>query len=197
MKMENLMNMKFFFKRKKFLIKPSYQLKIAISLILSFIIYSIILAFVLFYPLARDFYASANIQEQAVISKQVLSLHTRLWPAIIIVALLMGLQIILISHRIFGPVYRFEMTIKEYIKGNFSTRIKLRKRDEFKEIQDLLNELAGSIEASRLEVADFNDSAKAKLEEAKKLLASEESAKTDEARKIIVALINELERTKA
>ena len=49
------------FQRKNFLIKPGYQLKIAITLVLSFIIYSIILALILFYPLAHEFYASVNI----------------------------------------------------------------------------------------------------------------------------------------
>lgn len=181
------------FQRKKFLIKPGYQLKIALTLVISFIIYSIILAFILFYPLAQEFYASANIQEQAIISEQVLSLHTRLWPAVIVVSLLMGLQIILISHRIFGPVYRFEMTIKEYLLGDFSTRIKLRKHDEFKEMGALLNELAIYVEQSRTEVTNFNNSAKRRLTEISEKLVSGESSKIDEAHKILKTLVSELE----
>ena len=107
--MENPYELSRLFQRKNFLIKPGYQLKDSDNAgALSFIVYSIILALILFYPLAQEFYASSNIQEQAIISKQVLSLHTRLWPAIFIIAILMGLQIILISHHIFGPMYRFE-----------------------------------------------------------------------------------------
>jgi methyl-accepting chemotaxis protein len=180
------------FQRKNFLIKPGYQLKIAITLVLSFIIYSIILALILFYPLAQEFYASSNIQEQAIISNQVLSLHTRLWPAIFVVALLMGLQIILTSHRIFGPMYRFEQTIRDYLKGDFSTRIKLRKHDEFKEMEALLNELADYIERSRSEVTNFNDSARTRLAEASKKLASSDAAEIQEARKTLDSIIEEL-----
>jgi methyl-accepting chemotaxis protein len=179
------------FQRKNFLIKPGYQIKITITVVLSFIIYSIILALILFYPLAQEFYASADIHEQAIISTQVLSLHTRLWPAIFVVAILMGIQIILTSHRIFGPIYRFEQTIKGYLTGDFSTRITLRKYDEFKEMEALLNELAGYIEDGRSKTASFHSSAKKRLTEASNKLTSGDEREVIKARAILDALIGE------
>lgn len=176
------------FQRKNFLIKPHYQLRIVLSLLLSFTIYSIILALILFYPLANEFYSSVDIHEQAAISKQVLSLHTRLWPAILVVAFLMALQIIFISHRIFGPIYRFEQTVKKYLLGDFSIRIRLRKRDEFKDLEALLNKLAEYVEDSR-------SSAKEKLAQALKGLESSDETKKGEALKIISGLIVELDKS--
>ncbi len=155
-----------------------------------------ILTLILFYPLAQEFYASANIQEQAIISNQILSLHTRIWPAIFVVALLMGIQIILTSHRIFGPIFRFEQTIKGYLTGDFSKRIKLRKYDEFKEMEALLNELANYIEESRSSVEGFHSSAWTKLKEASKVMESGEISDIDEAREILKGLIDEFEPSK-
>ncbi|MEE9543916.1 MAG: hypothetical protein V3V95_09070 [Thermodesulfobacteriota bacterium] len=184
------------FQRKKILIKPNYQLKIALTLVLSFIVYSIILAFVIFYPLSQEFYASADIHEQARISEQVLGLHTRLWPAIFIVAALMGLQVILTSHRLFGPVYRFEQTVKGYLTGDFSERINLRKHDEFKEMGDLLNELADYIEGARSSAIKFQTSAGNRLKDAVKRIDSKEEDNIREAGKILDGLIKEIDKSK-
>ena len=184
------------YKRKKILIKPSYQLKIAITLVLSIIVYSIILAFIIFYPLSQEFYASANIHEKARISAQVLGLHTRLWPAIFIVAILMGLQVILMSHHLFGPVYRFEKTIKGYLKGDFSERIYLRKYDEFKDMGALINDLADYIEGAKGDTFKFQDSAEKRLKMALELIGSKDEAKIKEAELILNDIVKEISSSK-
>lgn len=184
------------FQRKKFLIKPNIQLKIALTLVLSFIVYSIILAFVIFYPLSQEFYASADIHEQARISTQVLGLHTRLWPAIFFIAILMGLQVILTSHRLFGPVYRFERTVKGYLTGDFSERIYLRKHDEFQEMGDLLNELADYIEESRSGILKFHSTAGKRLNDALERINSKEEKDIREAKEILFSLIKDIDSSK-
>ena len=180
------------FRRKKFLIKPGYQLKIVLTLALSFIVYSIILAFIIFYPLSQEFYASASIDQQARISAQIITLHTKLWPAVLLVAILMSLQLILTSHRFFGPIYRFEQTIKEFLKGDFSQRIALRKHDQLKEMEELLNDLANYMEGARSEVTEFHSSTKERLKEVSKKFDSGEETEINEASEILSGLINEL-----
>jgi signal transduction histidine kinase len=180
------------YKRKKILINPHYQLKIAITLVLSFIVYSIILAFVIFYPLSQEFYASVNIHDQARISEQVLGLHTRLWPAIFIVAILIGIQIIIKSHRLFGPVYRFEKTIKGYLTGDFSERIYLRKHDEFKEMGALINDLADYIEGAKGKSFNLQDSSERRLKIVLELIASKNETKIKEAELMLNDIIKEI-----
>ena len=50
-----------------------------------------------------------------------------------------------ISHRIAGPVYRFEETIKQLKTGDLSVRIKLRNRDDLKELAEEINQMSDSL----------------------------------------------------
>jgi len=48
---------------------------------------------------------------------------------------------VFISHRIAGPVYKFERIIEALIAGEKVEEIKLRKRDEFYELASVINNL--------------------------------------------------------
>ena len=52
----------------------------------------------------------------------------------------------ILSHRMAGPVYRFEQTCKAIAKGDFSQRIHLRKGDQFMELQDEFNKMMDRVE---------------------------------------------------
>ncbi len=68
--------------------------------------------------------------------------------AVIFAALLMY------SHLIAGPVYRFEKTLEELKNGNLTARVNLRAWDEFKEVADEFTEALGSL---RLKVKKDRD----------------------------------------
>lgn len=53
---------------------------------------------------------------------------------------------VLISHRIAGPVYRIEKELDKIVKGDFSIRIKLRKKDELISIAEGINKILDRIE---------------------------------------------------
>lgn len=52
-----------------------------------------------------------------------------------------------LSHKMAGPVYRFEQTCKAIAKGDFSQRVHLRKGDQFVELQDDFNAMMDRVEA--------------------------------------------------
>lgn len=54
---------------------------------------------------------------------------------------------ILITHTIAGPVYRLEQTSKGIATGDLSIITRLRPRDEFKELADAFNEMVVSLSA--------------------------------------------------
>ncbi len=179
--------------RRKYLIKPAYQLKIALTLAIAFILYSMVLAFILFYPLFMELQSSVSVEEQARISNIVLYLHARLWPAIFIVAFLVALGVVLTSHRFFGPIYRFEAALKAFLKGDFSGRIKLRKHDNLKEMEGLFNEVAAYLEKEQSGDKDLHRTIKARLKEASEILRSGDKASAGEARAILLGVIKEME----
>jgi methyl-accepting chemotaxis protein len=51
----------------------------------------------------------------------------------------------LLSHRIAGPLYRFERSAEEVARGNLSLRIVLRKGDEFHEFREKFNAMTESL----------------------------------------------------
>ena len=56
---------------------------------------------------------------------------------------------IIFSHRIAGPIYRFEQTLDKLIQGEDVEYIRLRKNDELKGLAAKLNELIRIVKKSR------------------------------------------------
>ena len=59
-------------------------------------------------------------------------------------------RILILSHRLAGPIYRLEKDLQDIAKGNFSMRIRFRKKDELKSIAEGINKILDEIE-NRLE----------------------------------------------
>jgi len=53
----------------------------------------------------------------------------------------------ILSHKMAGPIYRFEQTCKAIAKGDFSQRVHLRKGDQFIELQDDFNKMMETVES--------------------------------------------------
>jgi len=71
-------------------------------------------------------------------------LSSLLWVfgiGILFVIIQLVLLTIFFSHKVAGPVYRFEMTCHDVIDGKYTGQIKLRKGDEMQNLATLLNEV--------------------------------------------------------
>lgn len=68
----------------------------------------------------------------------------------LIIITLLSWRALILSHRIAGPIYRLEKELQNIAKGNFSIRIKFRKKDELKSIAEGINTILDEIE-KRLE----------------------------------------------
>ncbi|MBI5167310.1 MAG: methyl-accepting chemotaxis protein [candidate division NC10 bacterium] len=180
-----------FFRRRKILIKPSYQLRSALTVILFLVIYSLILGFLIFYPIQQELSTGASLEEQARVSHQVLQLHKRVWPGVLIVAILVGIQAIFASHRIAGPLYRVEKALEDLIAGDFKQRIRLRRRDQFREFEGLINQLAEHLEQTSLQDQRFHTALKTRLETISSLL-QEGGPSYEKARDLLEELIVEV-----
>ncbi len=135
--------------RRKYLIRPSFQLRLAFNIFFFVVVYSVIVGGALFLPLYFESQNAISFEEQVRISQITLYLHTRLWVAVLLVGALAGTHAIFYSHRVVGPAYRFEVMLNELLNGNYSIRIKIRSKDEFKELEVLLNRLASVLEHIR------------------------------------------------
>ncbi len=137
-----------FFRRKKVLIRPSYQIKLALTFFIYLAIYSIILGFVIFFPLYMDIHTASDLNEANRLSMIVLYLHKRVWTGLFFVSVLAGIHAIYSTHRLLGPMYRFEKMIDAIIRGDLKQRVNIRRGDELRDMAGLLNSLADLFEKS-------------------------------------------------
>ncbi len=79
--------------------------------------------------------------------------HEIVLPPLLINNLLIMLLIIVVgifySHRIAGPMYRIETDIKRVLDGEKSVEIHLRKKDKFRSLAELVNQLIRKLEKTK------------------------------------------------
>lgn len=178
--------------RKKIVVKPVFQLKTALTLTIYLIIYSLILGFFIFYPLYIELNSVVSPEAHARVSSIIHHLHKRVWVGLFIVAVLAGIHTILASHRVAGPMYRFEKMVDDLIWGRYSRRIRIRKGDEFREMEGLLNTLAETLDISRARDGQFYVDVKTRLETISAMLEAEGAAYPEDVRRLMQTLISEL-----
>ena len=96
---------------------------------------------------------------------------------------------ILVSHRIAGPLYRFEKILNEIGKGDLTKRISLRKTDQLMELKEALNILMESFDQRLGRI-------KTNLVELKELLAKNDPANSEKIYKAVELLKHEIDHFK-
>jgi len=178
-------------RRKNYLIKKKFQLPLLFRFVLLIVLASLLVVG-LFMLISSNTLTTGY-------SKSMLRIENTprfFFPTLVLVALISAMVIAIIgtaifislSHRIAGPLHRFEKVLQNMEKGDLTSRINLRKNDqlmEFKTALNLLTESLGrkivSIKKSTLEMDELlskNDDSelaaklKSKLEDIKKELKS-------------------------
>lgn len=72
-------------------------------------------------------------------------LATFLFQLILIVALSIAINLF-VSHKIAGPVYRYELTLRRILKGELSSEVRTRQGDQLKPLVDSFNRLLQSLQ---------------------------------------------------
>lgn len=88
------------------------------------------------------------------------------WGLIVAGGLLVALVALFLSHRFAGPMYRFEQTLRQMIQGNLGENVRLRSRDEGKELADLLNRFNSDMSAAMAEMGEAAEVVRVNLHDA-------------------------------
>lgn len=140
-------------RKRTYLLWDSFQFRfLAISLVHFFII---IMTFVvtLFVPLMVQLdNLSLSLAEKQDLASQFLSLHQRVWPAVLVVVLLLAVHSIFFSHRIAGPLYRARRIFKAIAGGDLTVSTVIRKGDYLHTEMECLDEMVTSI---KTKIADI------------------------------------------
>jgi methyl-accepting chemotaxis protein len=126
--------------RKQYIVNKDFQARLTMIIILLVIIVANIMGGLVYFMLNTDTGLAGMVSVLNVSSTEKL-----LFPAIltaeIISILIVALISLFVSHRMAGPVYRFERVIEDMRDGNLDFTFKIREKDEFKELADSLGEL--------------------------------------------------------
>jgi methyl-accepting chemotaxis protein len=97
-------------------------------------------------------------------ANQILYLHGKFWPALLLSFFAIGFHSIFISHKIAGPLYRFNLIFKAIKEGIVPTPIQLRKGDylysEMENINQMLERLRDKLTELQESQAHLNTSIK-------------------------------------
>jgi methyl-accepting chemotaxis protein len=84
---------------------------------------------------------SLSIEARTSAAEKILTLHARVWPAVIALICVIGLHSFRIFHRLVGPLYRFRVVFGQVRDGDLSHPVRIRERDYLHKEEDALNEM--------------------------------------------------------
>jgi methyl-accepting chemotaxis protein len=144
--------MKYF--RRRQLLVDSFQTRL-LAVTLAYLGVALIgFAAALFIPLVLQLESNSTSWDQKMLaSSQFLALHARLWPAMAVLIVLVAVHVVIVSHRVAGPLYQFRKVFRAVAQGDLGRRVAIRKNDyltkEMKDINDMIASLDKNIAESR------------------------------------------------
>ncbi len=141
-------------KLSNFLLQPLLQIRLGLYAIILSLIFSGTLAVIIytnffrFYDLILEL---TDLREDVEVLLRSYVQGMTVWIALAMVIyffITVGVSIFF-THRLVGPTYAFRRHVRELIRGNYSSRVILRKDDAFQEVAEDLNELANTLEQLR------------------------------------------------
>jgi len=134
--------------RSHYFIKKDFQTKFILKFCL-LLLAGVIVSTGLLFIFSRGTLTSSFQDSKLVIENTAMAiLPNVLYAGLITLALLAIATIIVtlfISHRIAGPMFRFEKELKEIGEGDLTKKVSLRKKDQAQELADCINDMTASL----------------------------------------------------
>ena len=188
------------FRRRNYFIKKKFQIDFSVKFLIIIVIEAV-LAIGLFLYLSKGTLTTGYLgSELKIASTYDFFLPMLLFSNLIIVGVtgIIGIAaLIFLSHRLAGPLYRFEKALGDLSKGNLAQRFKLREKDQFMELQNSINELANVLDMNVGAIKSGIAGISKLVSEMQAAAASNPSAKEDMASRLpeISKKLHELKET--
>lgn len=154
------------FRRKTYMIKKGFQSRLITVILLLVIIVANITGGLVYGVLKID--VSREWMESVF---GLSNADDVLLPAIVISEILsfliVGVISLFVSHRMAGPIYRFEKVTEGMSEGDFTIHVKLRDKDEFKDLADAFNSMINKLTDH---IDELKDSSQDYIQEVKQYL---------------------------
>lgn len=147
-------------KRRNYFIKKELQGRYIFSFFVAVVLGSILFTVIFSYLSADTFtvvYRDADLKIGKTPAILLFEMLRAYWLFIIIGGVLVVIIAMFLTHRFAGPLYRFERSLDEMIRGNLGFEIRLRQRDEGKEVAGMINRFNSMLSAQVKEMRDISE----------------------------------------
>jgi methyl-accepting chemotaxis protein len=164
------------YKRRNYFINKKFQIDFAVRF-LALIVIAAIAAMALFLFQSRSTltagYSGSEVRLLRTTDFFFPSLLMTSIGVIIVTGIIGIIVLIFISHRIAGPLFRFEKVLGELVKGDLTHRFTLRENDQFTGLADRINELSTALDTRVGEIKTRSAELAALIEDLRALGASQ------------------------
>jgi methyl-accepting chemotaxis protein len=134
------------FTRMQYLIDKRSQVYLAVLIVFYLVVYSLALLAVILAPSALGFTSdSVPLEQKLETSREFLLLNHRVVPAVSLIVLLLAAHFIFITHRVFGPLFRFRRVLRRWSEGEWPQLFMARPKDFHQEVFDDFNKATASL----------------------------------------------------
>lgn len=136
------------FRRRRYIVDRALQYRLLAYNAIYFVIIVLSIGVALFLPLYFELSnPTLTPAQQGEVAGRVLYLHGNLWPAVLVVFIILSIHSILVSHRIAGPLYRFRQTFQQIVAGDISKMARIRKGDLLANEQEKIAEMMAMLQS--------------------------------------------------
>lgn len=126
--------------RRRIIVNAGYQFRTLVPIVVYTVLFAVLTGGLVFFPLHREVNAEPDPDIQVLLQEQLLGLHVRLWPMLLLAAFLAGVYALLRSHRVAGPLYRLNQTLLRMNEGDYRS-LRFRQGDEFRELEPIVTQV--------------------------------------------------------
>ena len=131
--------------RRKYFINRKFQIEFSLRFLLIIASASIAVMLLFFYNSRGTLTAGYTGSEVKMLQTGAYFLPSLIFSTVMIVifsGIAGAMALILLSHRLAGPLFRFQASIDELCSGNLTRRFILREKDQFKDLAERINTLS-------------------------------------------------------
>jgi len=131
------------FKRRNYFVNKQVQGIYALFIIMSVGVISLLVSM----EILRSFYNSFGaLGDESFYNSVNIYFIIKVLILLVLGSILIGGLSLFASHKIAGPIFRLNSSLKNLAKGKYEERLKFRKNDYFQEVADNFNRMAESVE---------------------------------------------------
>lgn len=176
------------YKRRRFLIKRALQVKLLLGyfffVVSGGIIFIVLMGLFTTEPMTISYNSNnmAMVQTPLTLLKKSLSSQ---WIFLVAGALALAIMAVRITHRVAGPLFRFEQALDNMLKGDLGDTIYLRTKDEGKDLAGKLNTFNNGLSTNIYKVTKESRAIARLTEQAQQIAAQLPAEQRDEIQSIL------------